>query len=250
KAAGAIVVGKTNMPEWSFGGVTPGTHNPWDLNSDPGGSSGGSAAAVAADLLLGATGGDTSGSIRSPAMRCGVVGLKPTYGRVSTYGVVPISWSLDHVGPIAGSVEDAALLLHAVAGHDPSDPASASAPVPIYNARLRRGVRRWRIAVPERRLIQEQDAEALAVFDAALDVFRANGASIEEVALPRTFEAAYACQRIIRIAEAAAYHRPYRQAGLDYGDGSPVRRQVMAGSLIPAAVYQRAQQVRAVFIRE
>ena len=250
KGAGAIIVGKTNLPEFSMGGSTPGTHNPWDLADDPGGSSGGSAAAVAADLLLGATGGDTSGSIRSPAIRCGVVGLKPTYGRVSLRGIVPISWSLDHVGPIAKTVEDAALLLNGIAGHDPEDATSSRAPVPVYNARLRRGVRGWRIGVPERALIEGHSSEILRSYEEALGVFRAQGATVQEVALPSMFPAAYACQRIIRIVEAAAYHRHFLRSSADYGSASTVRRQVLAGSLLPAAVYQRAQQVRAAFIRE
>src|SRR5262249_26782848 len=133
--AGAIIVGKTNLPEWSMGPTTAGTHNPWDLSRDPGGSSGGAAAALAADMLTGATGGDTGGSIRAPAAICGVVGLKPTYGRVSRHGVTEISWTLDHIGPLAKNVEDAALVLHAMAGHDPLDWTSAQRPVPDYSAR-------------------------------------------------------------------------------------------------------------------
>jgi aspartyl-tRNA(Asn)/glutamyl-tRNA(Gln) amidotransferase subunit A len=163
---------------------------------------------------------------------------------------VPISWSLDHVGPIAKTVEDAALLLNGIAGHDPEDATSSRARVPVYNARLRRGVRGWRIGVPERPLVEGQSAEVLAAYDAALDVFRARGATVQEVTLPPTFAAAYACQRIIRISEAAAYHRHFLRSGADYGSHSTVRRQVLAGSLLPSAVYQRAQQVRAAFIRE
>jgi aspartyl-tRNA(Asn)/glutamyl-tRNA(Gln) amidotransferase subunit A len=121
KSAGAIVIGKTNLPEFSFGGYTPGTHNPWDLSRNSGGSSGGSAAAIAAGMIWGATGGDTSGSIRNPADTCGVVGLKPTFGLVSRYGVVPISWTLDYVGPLARSAADAAILLQAMAGYDSRD---------------------------------------------------------------------------------------------------------------------------------
>jgi Asp-tRNA(Asn)/Glu-tRNA(Gln) amidotransferase A subunit family amidase len=248
---GAILIGKTNLPEWSFGGGTPGTHNPWDLDSDPGGSSGGSAAAVAADLVLGATGGDTSGSIRSPALICGVVGFKPTYGRVSCYGVVPISWSLDHVGPVVKCVEDAAIVLGGIAGPDPNDANSAAAPVPVFTARLRRGIRGWTIGTPPESAIAQHDAESLGAFGAALQVFRQLGATVREVPLPTLFPAAQATQRIIRIAEAAAYHRQYlHRPPEDYGVGSAVRRQVVAGSLISSAAYQRAQQVRAAFIRQ
>jgi len=139
--AGAILTGKTNLPEFSFGGVTAGTNNPWDLSRNSGGSSGGSAAALAAGMLLGATGGDTSGSIRNPAATCGVVGHKATFGLVSRYGVVPISWTLDHVGPMAKTVEDTAILLRVLAGYDPKDSYSVQVTVPDYP---RTGFRSWR----------------------------------------------------------------------------------------------------------
>jgi Asp-tRNA(Asn)/Glu-tRNA(Gln) amidotransferase A subunit family amidase len=251
EGAGAILVGKTNLPEWSFGGGTPGTHNPWDITRDPGGSSGGSAAAVAADLVLGATGGDTSGSIRSPALACGVVGLKPTFGRVSRRGVVPISWTLDHVGPISKCVEDAAVLLAGIAGHDPHDPNSASNPVQVYTARLRRGIRGWTIGIPSEAVLATCASDTLYAFQQALTVFRELGATVREVALPTIFPAAQACQRLIRIAEAAAYHRLHLRLPPErYGPTSAVRRQVVAGSLLPAAAYQRAQLVRGVFIQQ
>jgi aspartyl-tRNA(Asn)/glutamyl-tRNA(Gln) amidotransferase subunit A len=249
--AGAILVGKTNLPEWSFGGATPGTHNPWDVTRDPGGSSGGSAAAVAADLILGSTGGDTSGSIRSPAMACGVVGFKPTFGRVSCHGVVPISWTLDHVGPITKCVEDAAALLGGIAGYDPRDPNSAPYPVPVFTARLRSGIKGWAIGIPPEGVLATYAADALRAFQQALTVLRELGATVREVPPPATFSAAQACQRVIRIAEAAAYHRQYLTLPAErYGAGSTVRRQVVAGSLIPVPAYQRAQQVRGVFIRQ
>ncbi len=249
--AGAILVGKTNLPEWSFGGATPGTLNPWDLGRDPGGSSGGSAAAVAADLVLGATGGDTSGSIRSPSIACGVVGLKPTFGRVSCHGVIPISWTLDHVGPIAKSVEDAAILLTAMAGHDPWDPNSAKEPVPVFTARLRRGIRGWTIGTPPASVLDTQPPDIRQAYEAALDVLRGLGATVREVPLPPIFPAAQASHRVIRIAEAAAYHRPYLTLQPEhYGPSSSIRRQLLAGSLISAAAYQRAQQVRRVLIHQ
>jgi aspartyl-tRNA(Asn)/glutamyl-tRNA(Gln) amidotransferase subunit A len=248
--AGAILMGKTNLPEWSFGGGTPGTHNPWDSSKDPGGSSGGSAAAVAADLVLGATGGDTSGSIRSPAIACGVGGVKPTFGRVSCYGVVPISWTLDHAGPIAKTVEDAAILLTSIAGHDPRDVNSAQNPVPVFTARLRRGIRGWTIGIPPAAMLDTHPPDILRAFDTALDVLRGLGATVREIPLPSIFPAAQASQRVIRIAEAAAYHRQYLILRPDlYGSGT-VRRQVLAGSLITANAYQRAQQVRRVFIQQ
>src|SRR5579883_1907812 len=128
RRAGAIIVGKTNTHEFVYGTYTPPTRNPWDLSRVPGGSSGGSAAALAAGMCLGAIGSDTGGSIRIPAACCGVTGLKPTYGRVSCFGVVPLSWSLDHVGPMGRSAEDCALLFDAIARYDPRDPNSVSRP--------------------------------------------------------------------------------------------------------------------------
>jgi aspartyl-tRNA(Asn)/glutamyl-tRNA(Gln) amidotransferase subunit A len=250
KQAGAIVIGKTNLPEWSFGGMTPGTLNPWDSGHGPGGSSGGSAAAVAADMLMGATGGDTSGSVRLPASICGVVGLKPTYGRVSRRGIVAISWSLDHVGPLAKTVEDCAVLLGTIAGHDPDDAASARVIAPDYLSRLKSGIKGWRVGVPSEAHLKTADRAVHNAFHNALQRLRDASASVQEVALPDTFSAAQACQRIIRICEAAAYHRAYLQNGADYGAGSVVRSQVLAGSLISAAAYHRAQQVRAIFTRQ
>src|SRR6266487_2827841 len=132
RRAGAVIIGKTNTHEFAYGTYTPPTCNPWDLARIPGGSSGGSAAALAAGMCLGAIGSDTGGSIRIPSACCGSTGLKPTYGRVSTYGVVPLSWSLDHAGPMARTVEDCALLLQAIAGYDQKDPASAMVAVPDF----------------------------------------------------------------------------------------------------------------------
>src|SRR6266852_1629134 len=128
RRAGAVIIGKTNTHEFAYGPYTPPTRNPWDLTHIPGGSSGGSAAAVAAGMCLGAIGSDTGGSIRIPSACCGVTGLKPTYGRVSCYGVVPLSWSLDHVGPMGRSAEDCAILFDAIAKYDPHDPNSVSRP--------------------------------------------------------------------------------------------------------------------------
>src|SRR5205823_3454117 len=128
RKAGAIIIGKTNTHEFAYGTYTPPTRNPWDRTRIPGGSSGGSAAALAANMCLGAIGSDTGGSIRIPSACCGVTGLKPTYGRVSCYGVIPLSWSLDHVGPLGRSAEDCAILFDAIVGYDPRDPNSVSGP--------------------------------------------------------------------------------------------------------------------------
>src|SRR5581483_3525964 len=154
----------------------------------------------------------------------------------------------DHVGPIARTVEDAALLLNGLAGHDPNDPSSALTAAPIYNARLRRGVRGWRIGVYNAETLAGCGAESLRAFDEAIAVYRRLGADLRDVDLPVDGSVAHACQRVIRIGEAAAYHRAYLRAGMDYGKESAVRRQLAAGSLISAAIYQRALQLRASLI--
>ncbi|MDP2954066.1 MAG: amidase, partial [Chloroflexota bacterium] len=153
RAAGAIILGKANLHEFAFGATNENPHygparNPWDKERIPGGSSGGSAVAVAAGLAAGALGSDTGGSVRIPASLCGIVGLKPTYGRVSRHGVFPLSWSMDHLGPMTKSVEDAAFLLSAMAGYDPRDASSSPAPVPRYARTLRRGVKGLKVGCP------------------------------------------------------------------------------------------------------
>ena len=258
KEAGAILVGKMNLPEFSFGGNTPGTHNPWDLSRNSGGSSGGSAAALAAGMLLGATGGDTSGSIRNPACTCGVVGHKPTFGLVSRYGIVPISWTLDHIGPLAKTVEDAAILLRALAGHDPKDAYSARVTVPDYPRLLRKPVRGMRLGMPPSALLEDFHADTRALFLQAVKVLEGLGADVREAAMPPTLELAGAAHTIIRICDAAAYHRRFlRTKAEQYGPDNPslpqisqVRTTVEAGSLLTAAQYLKAQQFRRVFIQE
>ena len=258
KDAGAIPIGKTNLPEFSFGGITPGTNNPWDLSRNSGGSSGGSGAALAASMLLGATGGDTSGSIRNPAGACGIVGHKPTFGVVSRYGVVPISWTLDHLGPMAKRVEDCAILLKVIAGYDPHDRYSARVPVPDYPALLRRNIRGMQLGIPPAAALAGFHADTLSAFRRAVQVMEGLGAEVREVTLPPSIHVAAAAQQIIRICDAAAYHRQYLLSradlyGADVPSGAPVSRvrtTVEAGSLLTAAQYLRAQQVRKVFIRE
>lgn len=249
KDAGAILLGKTALPEFSFGGLTPGSYNPWDLSRTPGGSSGGSAAGLAAGFLLGATGGDTSGSIRGPAAHCGVVGLKPTFGLVSRYGVTVISWSLDHVGPMTRSVEDNALMLGVLAGYDPNDRASAEIRVPRYAGALGRKVRGLRMGIPRPSLLEGTHEDVLKSFDAAVGVFKKLGVKIREIDVPHMREAE-AAQRIIRIAEASAYHEAFLKNQPDRYGPSNVRRDVEAGSLITAAQYLRAQRVREQIVRE
>jgi aspartyl-tRNA(Asn)/glutamyl-tRNA(Gln) amidotransferase subunit A len=255
KAAGGVPVGKMKLPEFSFGsagegGAFPDAKNPWNLSRTPGGSSSGSAAALAAGLLTVATGGDTSGSIRNPATFCGVVGMKPTYGRVSRYGIVVISWSLDHVGPMTRTVADNATLLNVMAGHDPSDDTSSSLPVPDYTRALGRGVRGLRVGVPKPVQFEGYHADVMRAFDDALEVFRRRGANLVEIDLPATADLIDDVQQIVRIAEAASYHEPFLAANADRYGRTSVRRDVEAGSLITAVQYLRAQKVRAKFTRE
>ena len=252
--AGAVLVGKTNLPEYSFGtptGVPLGTNNPWDLTRSPGVSSAGSAAALAARMLPMTTGGDTSASIRGPAGSCGVVGLKPTYGRVSRYGVAAISWSLDYVGPMTRSVEDNAIMLNVMAGYDTNDISSANVPVPDYTRTLNRGVRGMKLAVVERRLLANHHPDVLAAFDTALDLFRGMGAELTEVVMPPSYATVIQAHQLIRIVEAAAYHRPFlKDAPETYFAAGTVRRDIEAASLLPATAYQRALQLRTIFVQE
>lgn len=254
KAAGGVLLGKMNLPEFSFGGATGGAfadaHNPWDLSRTPGGSSSGSAAALAAGLLTVATGGDTSGSIRNPASLCGVVGMKPTYGRVSRHGIVAISWSLDHVGPMSRSVADNAVLLSAIAGPDPHDDTAVVTAVPDYTRALRRGARGLRIGVPKPTFFEGYHTDVMRAYEQALAVFRTLGAHVREVEMPGTIDAIDDAQSIIRIAEAASYHEPFLARSAERYSHTNVRRDVEAGSLLTAVQYLRAQKVRQVFVRE
>src|SRR5881628_2957341 len=255
KSAGGVLLGKMKLPEFSFGGAGeggafPDAHNPWNLARTPGGSSSGSAAALAAGLLTVATGGDTSGSIRNPATFCGVVGMKPSYGRVSRHGIVVISWSLDHVGPMSRTVADNATLLNAIAGRDPADDTSSDLPVPDYTRALRRGVRGLRAGIPKASYFDGYHADVMRAFQDALATFRKLGATIGEVDLPATSDLIDDVQQIVRIAEAASYHEPFLATKADrYGETS-VRRDVEAGSLVTAVQYLRAQKVRAAFTKQ
>ena len=255
--AGAILIGKLNLPEFSFGGYTPGCRNPWDLTRNPGGSSGGSGAALAASMVLGAPGGDTSGSIRNPASTCGVVGLKPTFGLVSRYGVVPISWTLDHLGPMATTVQDTAILLKAMAGYDRRDRFSANVTVADYPALLRRSLRGMRIGVIAPVELDGFHPDTTKAFAAAVKVLESLGAQTREIAFPERMKTAGRAQQIIRICEAAAYHRQFLLSKADQyisdigrsgPDVSRVRTDLEAGSLLTAAQYVQAQRARTLFI--
>jgi aspartyl-tRNA(Asn)/glutamyl-tRNA(Gln) amidotransferase subunit A len=208
RAAGAIILGKQNLHEFAYGGSSMISffgeiHNPWDTTRVTGGSSGGSAASVAAGLGFAAVGTDTAGSIRLPAAYCGVVGLKPTYGRVSARGVVPLSWSYDHIGPLANSVYDAALMLQVLAGYDPADPASIDAPVRDFAAALDQPPAKLRIGIPRAFFFDDLYPEVAEAIEKAIGVFRLLHAEIREVKLEVSTD------RTLASAEAYAYHEPF-----------------------------------------
>ena len=238
KAAGAIVIGKLNLHEFALGGtsavnhVGP-VHNPWDLERHPGGSSGGNAAAIAADLCFGSLGTDTGGSIRIPAAYCGVVGLKPTYGRVSNRGVIPNSWTFDTVGPMTKTVEDAALILEVVAGYDELDPSSADVPVGQYSRELGRATSTLRLGVPRSPYFDNLDAEVAAAVESALDVLRALTTELREVEIPASPGLEIAS------AEIYAYHAPWITASSERYQ-APTRRIVESGADARAGGYARA----------
>jgi aspartyl-tRNA(Asn)/glutamyl-tRNA(Gln) amidotransferase subunit A len=251
--AGAILLGKLNMHQLAYGptGENPDyghMHNPWDPDRFAGGSSGGSGSATAAGQCTITMGSDTGGSVRIPAALCGIVGLKPTYGLVSRHGLTPLSWCMDHPGPMVRTVEDAALTMNAIAGYDPKDIASSRAVVPDYTTALTGDVRGLRIGVPKEYFEVPLDSEVSQVVRKAIDLLGELGASVREVSFPM-YQHAQAISGTILMAEAAAYHRE-----LLARDGDklypPVRLRLEAGLFITAADYLKAQQARALFNRE
>jgi aspartyl-tRNA(Asn)/glutamyl-tRNA(Gln) amidotransferase subunit A len=219
REAGAVLIGRTNMDEFAMGGSTENsafqkTRNPWDLERSPGGSSGGSAAAVAAGMVPAAIGTDTGGSIRQPAGLCGIVGMKPTYGRVSRYGVVAFASSLDQVGPIGQSVEDVALLLETIAGHDPRDSTSLDVPVPAYSRSVDKPLTNLRIGWVREHFGPGLDGEVEAAVRAALDVYKSLGASLHEISLPHS---KYAVATYYVIAPSEASSNLARYDGVHFG---------------------------------
>jgi aspartyl-tRNA(Asn)/glutamyl-tRNA(Gln) amidotransferase subunit A len=247
KEAGAVLVGKTNMHEFAFGPVNTNphygdVHNPWDLTRVTGGSSGGSGAVVAARMAGAALGSDTGGSIRIPAALCGVFGIKPTYGRVSRHGVLPLAWSLDHVGPLTQTAEDAALVLRAIAGWDPQDPSSSRNPIPDYRAEIAQNVHGLKMAVLREYMAFPMDPEVGDGFQKALEVLRETGIQIEEISLPEVKYAAGAAAAIL-YSEASAYHeKHYRTRAKDYGPD--VLERLELGFLVAATDYVNGQRVR------
>ncbi len=243
------------------------TRNPWDLARVPGGSSGGSAAAVAADEAFGALGSDTGGSIRQPAALCGVVGLKPTYGRVSRFGLVAFASSLDQIGPVTKTVRDAALIMNAIAGHDPQDSTSLNEPVPDYVASLGNELRGIRLGVPKEYMIEGIDPQVRTAIDAAVKQLSSLGAEIIEVSLPMT-EYAIAVYYIVATAEASAnlarfdgvrygYRAENPKDMLDLygrtraqGFGPEVKRRIILGTYVLSSGYYDAYYLRAQKVRE
>ncbi|MBI4966772.1 MAG: Asp-tRNA(Asn)/Glu-tRNA(Gln) amidotransferase subunit GatA [Rhodospirillales bacterium] len=282
KAAGAVMLGKANLDEFAMGSANITSHfgpveNPWKSKRDPqarlvpGGSSGGSAAAVAAKIALAATGTDTGGSIRQPASFCGIVGIKPTYGRCSRYGIVAFASSLDQAGPMARTVEDAALMLVAMAGHDPLDSTSAPQPVPDFAAAINRGVQGLKVGVPKEYRPDGLDPAIARLWDQGLEWLVAAGAKVVPVSLPHT---SYALATYYIVAPAEASSNLARYDGVRFGlrvggetlddlyrktraegFGTEVRRRILIGTYVLSAgyydaYYAKAQKVRALIAKD
>jgi len=248
KLAGAVILGKTNTHEIALGvtGINPhygAVKNPWDQTRITGGSSSGSAAAVSAGMCLAALGTDTGGSIRIPASLCGVVGLKPTCGRVSTRGVVPLSWNLDHVGPLARSVWDAAMMLQVLAGFDPHDPASLDVGVDDYLAHIEKGVKGWRMALAVGEYIEASDPEVRVGVQDAAQVFKDLGTHVEKVDLSWIEELALANTRMTQ-ADAAAFHRQRLAEHPDWF-GADVLQRLQVGAALTSSEYALARRKQA-----
>jgi aspartyl-tRNA(Asn)/glutamyl-tRNA(Gln) amidotransferase subunit A len=243
--AGAILLGKTHTHEFAYGVICPPTRNPWNTDCIPGGSSGGSAAAVASGMAQMAIGTDTGGSIRIPSALCGTTGIKPTYGRVSRKGVISLSWSLDHVGPICRSAEDAAFMLQAIAGYDQADPASAIAPTGDYLSGLKNGIKGLRIGIASRPYFQLATPGVTSAVQAAAKTLSDLGAELVEVQVPNIEEATPIVFTIV-MAEASAYHQKWlRNKGELYNPDTFTLLQ--GGELVLATDYLQAQRRRSVY---
>jgi aspartyl-tRNA(Asn)/glutamyl-tRNA(Gln) amidotransferase subunit A len=246
-AAGAHSMGKTNTHEIALGLTNVNPHfgacrNPWDQTRVSGGSSGGSAVAVATGMALAALGTDTGGSIRVPAALCGIVGLKPTYGRVSLRGVLPLSWTLDHAGPLTKSTRDAALMLQVMAGYDEQDPGCADVPVDDYLTQLADGIRGWKIALAVGEYIEGSDAEVLAAYRAASRVLTDLGGLLTEIELPWLRDAALA-NALIVLSDGAAFHRERLAEHADWF-GADVGQRLEMGAAYTAGEYARARRAQ------
>jgi aspartyl-tRNA(Asn)/glutamyl-tRNA(Gln) amidotransferase subunit A len=276
RSAGSVFAGKTNLDEFAMGSSTENsafvpTRNPWSVERVPGGSSGGSAAAVAADQCLAALGTDTGGSIRQPAAYCGIVGLKPTYGRVSRYGIIAFASSMDQVGPLTKNIRDCALMLEAIAGYDPADSTSVSLSVPRYSAALTGDIKGLRVGVPKEYFITGMQPEVEQAVRKGIHQLQRSGAIIEDISLPHT-EYAVAVYYIVATAEASSNLARYD--GMRFGHserandlmetytktreegfGAEVKRRIMLGTYALSAgyydaYYLKAQQVRALIKKD
>ena len=242
--AGGVLVGKNHCLEFACGnhnGLYGEVRNPWNPDHTPGGSSSGSAASVAAGMVFGSMGSCTGGSIRGPASFCSIVGLKPTYGLVSRYGVFPLSWSIDHAGPLTRTVEDCALMLQTVAGYDSRDPSSARVRLPDYAGALKGGIGNIRVGVPKE-FNEGATEEVTALVQEAIGVLSELGASVEEVSLPLTADYAAASGNTITWSEAAQVHAPWKDRLNEYTVG--VQQKVLVGSVISSTMYHKAQLLR------
>jgi len=249
RAAGAILIGKTRTHEFAWGPVCPPTRNPWDLSRIPGGSSGGSGAAVAGGLCVAALGTDTGGSIRIPASLCGIVGLKPTYGRVSRKGIVPHSWSLDHAGPMTRTVSDAAAVMATLAGYDPSDPACSDVSVPDYTSALGQSISGLRVGVCRNHFFGRNQAAVDNAIEVAIVDLAEAGASIVEFDLPN-LDYGLGAILAIELASSTAYHDQALQAGRTAHYSKDVRTMVEIGRFVTAVDYLKAEQLRHVLMTD
>ncbi len=249
REAGAILIGKTNMHEFAWGNVTPPTKNPWDRNRVPGGSSGGSGAAVAASFCSAALGSDTGGSVRIPASLCGTVGLKPTYGLVSKSGIITHSWSLDHPGPLTKTVTDAALILNVLAAFDSEDPSSRKIAVPDYRRSLGQSIKDLRIGVCRNHFFGQNDSEVEAAVESAIEELTELSAGLVEFELPN-LQYGLGAIFTIELASSSCYHDRSLKAGLQKGFQPDVRTLVEAGKFITATDYLKAEQFRRVLMRD
>ncbi|MAZ63995.1 MAG: amidase [Chloroflexota bacterium] len=256
KAAGGILLGKLAMHEFALGGPDfttpfPPARNPWNLAHITGGSSSGSGAAVASGQAMAALGSCTGGSIRGPASLCGIVGLKATYGRVSRAGVVTLSWSQDHCGPMTWTVEDTAYMMQALAGYDPKDPTTSTAPVPDYSLSLREDIKGLTIGVPRHFFFAPHESvnpEVVATVEKGLKVLEGLGANLQEVTIP-SLEYVRAANSVIMLSEAFAYHEKNLQTR-PHDFGEMVRARFRIGGLFSASDYVQSQRIRKVVNRE
>jgi len=246
--AGAVILGKTVTTEFATADPSP-TRNPWNIEHTPGGSSSGSAASVAARIVPAALGSQTGGSTLRPASYCGIVGLKPTYGRISRYGVIPVSWCLDHVGILVRSVLDAALVLQAIAGHDIHDTSSLAQPVGDYSQAVQQADTPPRLGLVREFFYDHADAEMQQHTTATVERLARAGASVREVTLPASFATVLAAHRIIMKVEAAAFHADMFSSQREQY-GPRLRETIEMGLVIPSVAYLRAQRLRRLFQQE